>query len=78
MGVDVEDRRVDRLEDLLLRGDDAVEGLHPFEMNGADRRDDADVRLDPPGHGLDLPGAVGAHLGDEDLGSGREMLVDRA
>ena len=41
--VDVEDRCVDLIEDLRLRGDDAIEGLHPLEMHGADRRDDADV-----------------------------------
>ena len=78
VSVDVEHRCVDRVEDLRLRGDDAIECLHPLEVHRADRGDDADGGLDPPGHCLDLSGAVGPHLGDEDLGSRREMLVDRA
>ena len=39
---------------------------------------DADVGLHPLAQRRDLAAAVRAHLGDEDLGAGRQLLVDRS
>ena len=76
--VDVEDRGLDALEDLGLRGDDAVECLHPLEVHRADRGDHADGGLHPVAERRDLAATVGAHLGDEHLGPWRQLLGDRS
>ena len=66
------------LEDLGLGRHDGVEGPHALEVHGADVHDGGHVGLDPAAHRADLAAAERAHLRDEHLGAGRQVLVQGA
>ena len=65
------------LEDLGLGLEHAVLGPEALQVHGPDGGDHRDVGADPRAQLGDLPRAVGAHLGHEDLGSLGQVLVDR-
>ena len=72
-----EDHLPCRDQDLGLGLDDAFLGAESLEMDRPDGRDHGDVRRAPAAQLGDLPGPVGAHLGDEHLGTVSQVLVDR-
>ena len=75
--VDVHHRDARPLEDLGLRAHDRVDRPEALEVHGSDGGEHRDLRRQPLAQRADLALGVHAHLGDEDLGAGLEVLVDR-
>src|SRR5690606_25498552 len=65
------------LEDLRLGGDDSLLRFETLQMHRADRDDRSNRGFDPATEIGDLARTVSAHLGDEDLGPGHEVVIDR-
>ncbi|GBE20720.1 hypothetical protein BMS3Bbin01_00059 [bacterium BMS3Bbin01] len=74
--VDVQHECLRAIDDLGFRRGDRFERAESFEMDGADGGDHRYRWTNPLTQCSNLASPVGPHLGDEDLGSGRELFVD--